>query len=43
MTNPILLLDRTELPFEETLDLEGTILQPEIIRFADEWRENYGI
>ncbi len=36
MTKPILLLDRTELPFEETLDLEGTILQPDIVRFANE-------
>ncbi len=33
---PILLLDRTELPFEETLDLDGRIFQQDIVRFADE-------
>ncbi len=36
MTKPILLLDRTELPFEDTLDLEGTVFQQDIVRFADE-------
>ncbi len=33
---PILLLDRTELPFEETLALDGKIFQQDIVRFADE-------
>ncbi len=33
---PILLLDRTELPFEDTLHLDGKIFQQDIVRFADE-------